>query len=199
MKKGRWAAAMVGLAAAAAAGPAAAQDESGIYVGGAVGVSHWTLTCTIANVPCDDKDGAWRAFGGYRFNRYWSAEIGGFDLGSSTGNGPLNGGQGTFEHSTYGGDASAVLTLPIVGSLSAVGKLGIHLSRTTLVQSVNGVEVFRNSTTNHNYLLGAGLQYNFGKLGVQAGWQRYNNVGTEGTTLVEDKVDVYSVGLLWQL
>jgi hypothetical protein len=198
MKKGRWAAAMLGLAAAAAAAPAAAQDESGIYIGGSFGVSHWTLTCTIANVPCDDKDGAWRAFAGYRFNRYWSAEIGGFDLGASTGNGPLAGGQGTFKHSTYGGDASAVFTLPIVGSLSAFGKLGMHLSRTNLEQHVDGVEVFRNSTTNHNYMLGAGLQYNFGKLGVQAGWQRYNNVGTEGTTLVEDKVDYYSIGLLWQ-
>jgi OOP family OmpA-OmpF porin len=185
---------------AVAAGPAAAQskdDDSGLYLGASGGLTHWTKSCYKSTVPCDDKDVGYRVFGGYRFNRWWSAEMAYFDLGASEGSIDLGGGQiGTFKHGSYGADVAAVGSVPLVGNLSAFGKLGIYLARTTLKQENGGVVIRSSGTTNHNYMVGAGLQYTLGFLGIQLGWQRYNNLGTEGTTIVEDDTDYYSLGIL---
>src|SRR5688572_2253614 len=66
MKHGRSTVAVLGLAAALVAGPAAAQsaDPSGIYLGGSLGRSQYKDTCKNLFIPCEDQDTAWRFFGG---------------------------------------------------------------------------------------------------------------------------------------
>src|SRR4051812_49737732 len=63
-----------GLAAAAFALPAAAQMNTGaLYAGLSIGQSKFSDACEGSvpagfTVTCDDKDTAWRIFGGYQFH-----------------------------------------------------------------------------------------------------------------------------------
>src|ERR671914_190572 len=118
MKKSRTILAVLGLAAAAAAGPAIAQE--GIILGGSVGVAQYKDTCKRANVPCDEQDDAWRLFAGYQFSRYWSAELGYADLGAVTGAGAV----GSFSLKTKGGDVSALEFDPDRGRIVCVRPIG---------------------------------------------------------------------------
>jgi OOP family OmpA-OmpF porin len=63
---------IIALALAAPAGVAA--QESGGYLGGALGQTRFTEWCDPGTTACDDKDRGWKVFGGYRFNRYFALE-----------------------------------------------------------------------------------------------------------------------------
>src|SRR5438477_157243 len=79
------AAVVVGLTAAVFALPAAAQmmsDTSAFYAGAGFGQSKAKEWCSTAGgISCDDRDTAWRAFGGYQLNRNFAAELGYTKLG----------------------------------------------------------------------------------------------------------------------
>ena len=71
--------------------PALAQaQDSGFYLGGALGQSKFKEWCdtggsTTASLPaCDSKDTSWKILGGYRFNRYIAAEATYIDWGEVT-------------------------------------------------------------------------------------------------------------------
>src|SRR5258708_20896207 len=74
-------------AAAAFAGSALAQSatqETGAYAGLSLGQSKAKDGCsgvTGTGVSCDDKDTAWKIFGGYQFMRYLGAEVAYTDFG----------------------------------------------------------------------------------------------------------------------
>jgi OOP family OmpA-OmpF porin len=74
--------AILGLASAMIfAGSAFAQagSEAGWYVGASLGQSQVDVDCS-GTTTCDDKDSAWKIFGGYQFNRNFSVELGYTDL-----------------------------------------------------------------------------------------------------------------------
>lgn len=188
MKKGRWLV-VLGLLAAAVSGPASAQ----FYVGGSVGYTQFKDICEVANVPCDDNDTGWRAFGGYQFNQYFALELGFADLGEATGSGAI----GSFAVEVKEAvDLSALLTFPVANRLSLLLRLGAHRVRTTVDQEGPGFGTLHDSKTGSSFTLGAGAEYSFGKLGVRAEWQRYDNVAS-GTD-AESDIDVFSVGLLFR-
>lgn len=188
MKKHRWLI-VVGLLAAVASGPATAQ----LYAGGSIGYSQFKDVCLVANVPCDDVDTAWRAFGGYQFNPYFALELGFANLGATTGSGAV----GSFSiEAKEAWDLSALLTIPVATRLSFLFRLGAHRVRTTVDQQGPAIGTLHEAKTGSSWTLGAGVEYSLGKLGVRAEWQRYDNIA--GGTLVEDDVDVFSVGLLFR-
>ena len=81
--------AILGFAAATDfAVPVAAQD-SGFYAGLSLGQSSMTDACTglPAGVSCDDKDSAWKIFGGYQFSRNFALELGYANLGEAKASG----------------------------------------------------------------------------------------------------------------
>jgi OmpA-OmpF porin, OOP family len=186
MKKSRSMLAILGLLALAS--PAIAQDQ-GIYLGGSVGYSQFKDSCRRANVPCDERDDAWRFFAGYQFNRHWSAELGYGDLGAVSGSGAV----GSFSLKVRGWDLSALGSIPIAGGLSALGRIGVYRVRTTLDQAGPAFAPIHEAITDSGFTLGAGLGYNLWKLGLRAEWQRYQNVGS---SISEDDVDVFSVGAI---
>jgi OmpA-OmpF porin, OOP family len=197
MRNGRLAAAVLGFLAAAIALPAAAQDDTGLYLGGSFGYSQYKDVCIQrANVPCDDHDQAWRFYGGYQFNRYVAAELGYADLGAVTGEGPVPGGRAKFEFAVGEVlDLSAVFRIPVVGRLSALAKVGGYRARTT----VDDEGPFPGSPsheagTNSGLTYGLGAEYAIWKIGVRAEWQRYENVGAASTGEVD--IDVFSIGAL---
>jgi len=188
MKNHRWLI-VVGLLAAVASGPAAAQ----LYAGGSIGYSQFKDVCVLANVPCDDTDTAWRAFGGYQFNPYFALEVGFADLGATTGSGSV----GSFSvEAKEAWDLSALFTVPVTTRLSFLFRLGAHRVRTTVDQQGPGFAPMHEAKTGSSWTYGAGAEYSLGKLGVRAEWQRYDNIA--GGTLVEDDVDVLSIGLLFR-
>lgn len=194
MRNGRSALAILGLLAAVAA-PAAAQDK-GIYLGGAYGYAQYKDSCKLLIIPCDDHDPAWRFFGGYRFSRTWSAELGYADLGSVTGEGTVGAGPASLRQTTKAWDLIGVFSLPIADRLSAFGKLGMYRARTAVDVTTVASGPLHAGGTNSGFSYGAGLGYDLGRIGVRAGWQRYENTGTDSTG--EDDIDVFSIDLLWR-
>lgn len=193
MKIGRWMAA-VGIAAAAAAGPVAAQ-EKGIYLGGSFGIAQYQESCESLTVRCDDKDSAWRVFAGYQFNRWVAIEAAWADMGSIKFEGDP---AGTFNQETdvYGADLVAVLSWPILDNLSLFGKAGGYRMRVASDIMTAGVPSSRGETSGGlTYGLGAEFRIG-GRLGIRAEFQRYDNVGGDRAGI--DNVIFYSAGLLYR-
>lgn len=189
---------LLGLLAAAIAGPAVAQskdDEKGLLIGGSLGVSQYRTACNnLSPFTCESTDAAYRVFGGYQFNKWFSVEIGYADLGPVTGNDAMG---TSFALTNQAFDGVGVVSLPVAGNLSAFGKFGLFSTRTTLVTTTTTGQRVDAGSTNVNYSYGAGLQYNLWKLGFRLEWQRWDNAGKNGPT-VEDDIDFFSAGLLFR-
>lgn len=181
----------LGIAAAAVSAPAMAQMSS-VYIGGSVGQSKYNIDCT-SPLSCDDKDTAFRLFGGYQFNRFVAAEIGYADMGKAK----LTGPGGTDEMAATAFDLSAVLSYPFASSgFNVFGRLGLYAGKIELSGPDHGS---KNST---NVTFGVGAGYDFSKnLGVRGEWQRYSKMKVRNdVTAVEDDgdVDMLSIGVLWR-
>jgi len=197
MKKGVVAA--LAIAAAATAAPAAAQqgNEQGIYLGASGGYSVFQSACEISLVPCDDDTTAAKGFVGYRWNRHWAAELAGGKLGRARGEGSIAGvGSGSFEQKSYGGDLSALGSIPIAGGLSVFGRLGAYMARTTVDQEGTFFASTHDAKTQSGFTYGLGVAYKLGFLGLRAEWQRYDNIGVPA--IQKDDLDLYMLGILIQ-
>jgi hypothetical protein len=124
--------ACVVLAATAFAGQAMADDdgnESGLYLGAGYGQFDVKIdnvedvTDVIGDIDTDD--GAWKAFVGWRFNKFISVEGDYIDLGNPRGNFDASGSDGDYSMELSGFGAYVIGTLPItIFELSA--KLGYY-------------------------------------------------------------------------
>ena len=193
MKKGRWLV-VIGLLASVASGSAAAQ-ETGLYAGGSIGLAQFKDICEVVSpgVTCDDTDTAWRAFGGYQFNRHFALELGFANLGAATGSGAV----GSFSvEAKEAWDLTGVISMPLATRLSALLRIGAHRTRTTIDEQGPGFGAIHEAKTGSSFSFGLGAEYSLGKLGVRAEWQRYDNIdsGQRGET----DVDVFNVGLLFR-
>lgn len=67
------------LAAVCVAFPAFAEGDrtEGGYIGGSIGQIQIKDYCSAVSEPCEDSVLGWRIFGGYAFNEYFAAEVGG--------------------------------------------------------------------------------------------------------------------------
>jgi OmpA-OmpF porin, OOP family len=193
MTNGKKIVALIGLLAAAAAGPAAAQDR-GVYVGAQAGVAQYQESCQAQPGVCDDKDGGARVFLGYQFNKYFALEGAYADAGSVklSGNDPVFGPIDS-EAQTYGFDLLGVFTIPLTERLSLLGKAGAFRFRATVDDRVTGAS---RGETSAGFAYGAGVGYDIGKLGIRAEFLRYDNVG--GARAGEDNVMLYTLGLLFR-
>jgi len=113
----------------------------------------------------DDKDGAFRVFGGYQFNRNWALEAAYFDLGrSSFSSGIFPTGNVNGEVKVRGGSLDLVATLPLTDRFALLARVGGHYSRTQDAFNGSGSASFVNSTPSDRKTqgkLGAGMQYAF--------------------------------------
>jgi len=190
-------AAMLGatVMAAPAASMAQARGETGWYLGGGIGQSQAKDGCTGVGGPgvsCDDKDTAYKIFGGYQVNRNFAAEFGYSDLGKVKASGPL----GSVDIKSNAWDLTAVGAFALANQFSVFGRLGFYRSETKL----GGLGSGKKNTTDVTY--GGGVQYDFSRnLGVRGEWQRYSKVkarndanGAEG----DSDVDVLGVSLIYR-
>ena len=176
------------------AAPASAADDSALYIGAQGGLGKYKENCERqTGGVCDQTDVTWRAFGGYRYNRYWSFEFGWTDLGESKFAADAG---GTLTYKVDGYDLVGLLMAPLTDRLSAYGKFGAYRVRTTVESTLPAPAQQSASDSSSGWVGGVGLQYDIGRLGLRAEWQRYWGVGAANTT--EDDIDVYSLGLLFR-
>lgn len=118
--------------------PALAQDTSHAYFGVSVGQSKTEIDAngvtsgllpgvSAASSSTDEKDTAYKLFGGYQFNRNLAIEGGYFNLGNNSFN-AVTSPAGTLagETKAQGLNLDLVGTLPLTERLSALARIGAH-------------------------------------------------------------------------
>lgn len=165
--------------------------SSGLAAGGASSIS-------ITN---NDRDAAYKIFGGYQFNRNFAIEGGYFDLGkfgftaTTVPAGTLRG-----DIKLRGLNLDLVGTLPITEKFSAIGRVGMNYARAKDSFSSTGAVTAPTNLnprkSDANYKLGVGLQYAFtDALAMRVEAERYridDAVGNKGD------IDLVSVGLIYR-
>ena len=192
----------VGLSAALVALPAAAQlNLSGLYAGVGVGQSKAKDWCTGAVfISCDDKDTAWKIFGGYQFNPHFAVEGGYADLGKVKGSGVTSGVNLDASTKLSAWDVAAVGSWPFASQFSVFGKLGAYygtVDSTGTASGAGGSASAAAKDSNVGFTYGLGARYDFTRnLAARAEWQRYNKMGGDNTG--KSDVDVLGLSLLWK-
>lgn len=204
-------AALGALAGTSALAQTMTRDDSYFYGGLSVGqsrakadeariaASQLGAGLAISSLASDEKDTAFRVFGGYQINRYLGMELGFFDLGklgvSAT---TLPAGSLDGQLKAQGGNLDLVGTMPVTERLSVLGRVGVHYTRTRASFSGTGAVTPLNPTPSNretNVKLGLGLQYAFTPSVLLRGeMERYqvnDAVGHRGG------VNVVSVGLVF--
>src|SRR6185369_16957347 len=139
--------------------PATAQD-TGVYVGAGLGMANARQVCTNSTGGCDANETSLRLFGGYQLHRNLGVEGGYQYFGTFS-----RGSRGLVSNAL---DVVAVGSWPFTQQLSAYGKLGAYLARTSSAPA---------SEDNSGFVYGVGAEWALNKdWGVRGEWQRYNNV-----------------------
>lgn len=168
--------------------PALSQDM-GWYAGVGLGQASHDVDCA-GTTSCDDKDTAWKLFGGYQFNKYLGVEVGYTDLGKAS----LSDAISTTTFEANGFEVLAVGTYPINQQFEIFGKAGFFLWDLEAKDNVFG----RISESGTDLTFGIGAKYNFSKnLGLRLEWQRYNDIGDKSTTGTSDS-DFIGLGLVFK-
>lgn len=136
------------LLAAAVSGAARADEDAGFYLGGGLGQVRYE------SGPFKGDDTSFRVFGGYSFNRYFSAEAGYIDGGTVTDDlGPYR-----LSLDSNGIYASGIAKLPIGDFFSPFVKLGWVLHDST--QTIRlGTQVDSSSDNDGDFLFSGGFEF----------------------------------------
>jgi OOP family OmpA-OmpF porin len=131
---------------------AALAQESRPYLGAALAQSKFKEWCDPTLAACDDKDTAWKLFGGYRFNRYLAVETSYVDWGKVTAT-AASGARAEADQHSYG--IAAVGSFQIAPQFSVFGKLGfLRTDQKTSRITPSPITLRRKETESH-YGLGA--------------------------------------------
>jgi OOP family OmpA-OmpF porin len=183
--------------------PVLAQD-AGFYIGGGLGQSKWDIDSSGLSGTTDDKDTAWKIFGGYQVNKYFGVEGGYVDLGNASFTGTLASPIPPFPAGTpvslnldsKAWFVSVVGTLPISNQFSLLGKIGVSRSDTDATAAVAGLAGSANEkTTEATY--GLGVRFDINKnFGVRAEWDRFrvggDDVGGKGD------IDLFTINAIFR-
>jgi len=166
---------------------------------------------TASGTTLDKKDTGWKAYAGYRFNRFLAAEAGYADLGKASFNTTIVAApSGTTPsppfpiHATAkarGAFLSAIAQWPFAQDLSLFAKAGAFRSDAEFTEVIPGTGITRVSRTERrtdaNY--GVGLLWMFsGTLGARLEWERFSNIGRGIGGREGRDVDFVSAGLMVQ-
>ena len=178
--------AVLGIAAALSAGPAAAQLKAAdFYVGATAGQGNARGSCNQL-AGCDDSNTALRVLAGYQFNRIFAAEVGYHNFGQARAPG------GSYIRSNAW-EALVVASWPVMTRLALYGKLGAYRG----AQEGGGVFA-SDKQLNNNFTYGFGAQFSATQnLGLRLEWQNYPDMGG-GSVLPKSDINVVSAGAIWR-
>jgi OmpA-OmpF porin, OOP family len=158
----------LGLTPAAHAQWMGLKQDTGLYLGAAVGQSKVRNLCDdlagLGVTSCDERDTAWKLSVGYQFHRHFAAEAGYVDFGKATASIP--GATATIK--TRGIEVLAVAKVPLTQSFGAHAKAGfVRWDTSGSVADDNGTE----------FTFGLGLSYDFNQnFSARLEWQRYTDL-----------------------
>ena len=203
---------LLGLASLGAliAAPALAQDTSHTYFGVSVGQSKTEIDAngvtsgllpgvSATSSTSDEKDTAYKLFGGYQFNRNLAIEGGYFNLGNNSFN-AVTSPAGTLagETKAQGLNLDLVGTLPLTERLSALARIGAHhtWSKSTFSGTGAAAAVAGSSKRDDGgYKVGLGLQYELNpSMWLRGELERYRVKDAVGQRA---NVDLLSVSLVF--
>lgn len=201
----------VGLAVlgATVAQQSMAQDAPGWYIGGNVGRASTKKfdnndiigvpPATVTGTSSDDRDTAYKLYGGYQFHRNLAIEGGYFDLGRynygySTATGAFNG-----DTRYQGLNLDLVGTLPVWDRLSVIGRVGAAYTRArSSVNTTGGLPDMGGSQTERRWgpKVGLGLEYAITPaLAVRGEWERYR---VRDAVRGKGDIDTATIGVVWR-
>ncbi|MDP1895523.1 MAG: OmpA family protein [Hydrogenophaga sp.] len=190
--------------------PALAQDTSHYYGGVSVGQSKTQTDAAgltlgllpgvgVLNSTTDEKDTAYKLFGGYQFNRNIALEGGYFDLGKNSFNAnTVPAGTLAGESRVHGLNLDLVGTLPFTERFSALARVGVQhaWSKSTASGTGAGALVAPNSKHNDSGAkVGFGLQYEMSPaVWIRGEVERYRIKNAVGQ---RNNVDVATLSLVF--
>ena len=139
----------------------------------------------------DGKDGAFKLFGGYQFNRNFALEAAIVDLGDMTysgnftGTAPLSGSVTGGRVQNSGLNLSAVGVVPLGTSFVLFGKVGMFLWYSEATDVTNGIATY-SEADGADLSVGLGASVALGqKVSLRAEWERFDmsNVDVDLVTL----------------
>ncbi|MEW6330861.1 MAG: outer membrane beta-barrel protein [Pseudomonadota bacterium] len=171
---------------------------AGWYMGANIGNAHAKdykdSVGSISNIVIDDKDSAWRIYGGYHFMDILAMEVGYVDLGEVRSDGTLGGMTYSDKNEARGIDAVVVGTMGITDNISVMGRFGLFLHDVDSDTTQLGVTSKSNSRGT-KYTMGLGAKYALGKkYALRFEWQRY--VGVGDLTTEQSHYEVFWAGLM---
>ncbi len=203
---------LLGLASLGAliAAPALAQDTAHYYGGVSVGQSKTEVDAngvtrsllpgvSAASSTNDEKDTAYKLFGGYQFNRHLAIEGGYFNLGNNRFN-AVTSPAGTLagETKAQGLNLDLVGTLPLTERLSALARIGAHHTWSKSSFSGTGAAAAVAGSSKRDdggYKVGLGLQYELNpSMWLRGEIERYRIKDAVGQRA---NVDLVSVSLVF--
>lgn len=171
-------------------------QDSGWYGGLGLGMSEIKGACDgIAGpgISCDEKDTAFKIFGGYQVNQNFAVEIGYTDLGEATAS---FAGFGSVSIAASGFEALAVGIAPINQQWSMYGKVGFFRWDVDTTDGTGLVGSASASGTDLTY--GVGINYKLSKnAALRVEYQKYNDIGDFNTTGTGD-VSVMGVSAIFR-
>jgi OOP family OmpA-OmpF porin len=169
-----------------------AQDAR-FYLGGSFGQAEAEGVCDdvrllvtgIGSVgACDEKDSAWKFFGGYQLNRNFALEASYFDYGSVSASGQTFGVPFSVSGDATAFGLAAVGILPLGSQFSLFGKLGL-LSTEMDVAAAGIGGAFSESDSETGLHIGVGVMFDLGRnFSIRAEWERND----------EAEIDMMSLG-----
>ena len=182
MPQARAAVAIALIAGGGLGATGARSQESGFYLGGSLGQARFTEWCVDdpSVLSCDDKDSAWKIFGGYRFNRYFAVEGTYVDWGTASGTVAAPGGPRSVSAEQTSMGVAAVGSFPFTPEFSVFGKAGFLLTE----QETPASSTTQRDETELHYGLGLSFAFVPG-WAARAEWERTDKL----------KVEMLSIGV----
>ena len=165
------------------------------YLGASAGQATADISCP-AGTSCDDKDTAWKVYGGLEVNEYISMEAGYVDLGKVGYSGAKTG-----SRETKGMLLQLVGTYALNPSFTLIGRGGMNFLATDVNGTIAGTPNNNASDTDVVWSAGLGAQYNFTQsVGLRMEWERYFKTGSPAANggTGEANVDLLSAGVVYK-
>jgi OOP family OmpA-OmpF porin len=164
------------------------KQDSGFYVGAAVGQAKDREFCGDATssgfTGCDDKDIAWKLQGGYDFNQNFGLELGYVRFGKFEATAP--GVTGNVK--AWALELLGIASFPLSREFSLYGKAGIFRWDADAEVAGGGL-VLQASDKGTDFTFGFGASYAFSpNLAARLDWQRYTDVD----------VNILSLGVMYK-
>ena len=165
------------------------------YLGASAGQATADVSCP-AGTSCDDKDTAWKVYGGLEVNEFISMEAGYVHLGNVGYSGAKTG-----SRETKGMLLQLVGTYALNPSFSLMARGGMNILSTDVNGTIAGTPNNNSSDTDVVWSAGAGAQYNLTQsVGLRMEWERYFKTGSPAANggTGEANVDLLSAGLVYK-